>query len=74
MLLRAAVRMDLNVVMPARGHYHWGPEEDLAGTEWEEAGMEYDLFALHTTWNHEGVQKLLGDDTTMTPSRQCNAV
>lgn len=36
------------------------PEKTLEGTPWEEAGMEYDVFALHTRWDHQAVKNLLG--------------
>ena len=32
----------------------------LSGTAWEQAGMEYNIFCLHTVWNTEEVQRTLG--------------
>ena len=47
----------MNFVLPASGNYmrsEAGLKYDrdmLAGTEWEEKGLEYQIFCLHTVWD-----------------------
>jgi hypothetical protein len=52
----------------------------LRGTPWEEAGVNYDLFALHTRWDQKEAEKILGKSrrasnlTLYIISNQFNAV
>ncbi|XP_023321017.1 galactosylceramide sulfotransferase [Eurytemora carolleeae] len=65
-ILRYALKNQLNVVLPTRGNYLGNiknpfSREMLRGTPWEEAELEYDIFCLHTVWNQSEVEKTLGE-------------
>jgi len=71
-LMRWGVRQGMNFVLPASGNYmrsEAGLKYDrdmLAGTEWEEKGLEYQIFCLHTVWDTQEVQRSLsGPDTVL---------
>ena len=64
-LLRYGRNNNLNFVLPSKGHFLGRnvPFERnmLQGTMWEQAGLEYDLFLLHTIWNHSEIAHSLSD-------------
>ena len=64
-LLRYGRNNNLNFVLPSKGHLLGRnvPFERnmLQGTMWEQAGLEYDLFLLHTIWNHSEIAHSLSD-------------
>jgi len=66
-LLRHALANNLNVVLPASGNYLGRGRKYqramISNTAWEMAGLEYDIFCLHTMWNQDEVNKTLGDGT-----------
>ena len=64
-LLRFGRAKNLNFVLRSQG-----PHMDqripytrsmIKGTLWEEAGLEYDMFLLHSIWNHGEIAKTLSD-------------
>ena len=53
-------------MLPTRGNYlgnhvHFH-QEMIKGTLWEQAGLEYHMFLLHTRWNQEQVAGILKDE------------
>ena len=62
-LLRYALKHELNVVLPKSGNYlgksHFNADL-LKGTPWEMAGMHYNIFCLHNRWNGKEVERLMG--------------
>lgn len=66
MLLRYAYHHDLNVVIPEKANYlgqghPFTREKHLGkGFPWGDANTEYDIFCMHTFWNHEEVKAALG--------------
>jgi len=67
-LIRFAVNNSLNVVLPSQGNYlgRYIPftRSMISNTPWELAGLEYDIFCLHTIWNQDEVANTLGPGTT----------
>ena len=63
-LLRYALKHELNIVLPKSGNYlgHKSPfsADLLIGTPWQIAGLHYNLFCLHNRWNGAEVEKLFG--------------
>ena len=60
--LRFGEKRNLSFVLPMRGG-NLGPvfsRQVLQGTPWEQAGMEYDIMALHTRYNGQEVTNLMG--------------
>ena len=66
--MRFGVKHQLNFVLPGAGNYlgMYGKynRNMIANTPWEQVGMEYQVFCLHTIWNYEAVNQTLGADTT----------
>ena len=67
-LMRFGLKHQLNFVLPGAGNYlgryvKYG-RNMIANTPWEQVGMEYQVFCLHTIWNYEAVNQTLGADTT----------
>ena len=64
-LMRYGLAHKLNFVLPLRGNYLGRTatftRAMLFDTPWEEAGMEYHMFALHTKWDSVQVGEVLGD-------------
>jgi len=64
-LLRFALENELNVVLPASGNYLGRDRKYqrfmIGNTPWERAGLEYNIFCLHTIWNQDEVNKTLGE-------------
>jgi hypothetical protein len=67
-LLRNALRNDLNVVLPMTGNYvgRYTPFNNamLWGTPWDQAKLQYNIYCLHGIWNYTGVSGVMnrGDD------------
>ena len=66
MLMRYGLKNHLTFVLPQGGNYIGGKgikfnRHQLAGTLWEKAGMSYDIFMLHTTWDTVNVKDVMGD-------------
>ncbi|XP_023332442.1 galactosylceramide sulfotransferase [Eurytemora carolleeae] len=63
-ILRYALKNDLNVVLPSAGNYLGlstpFSRAMIKGTAWEKAGLEYHMFCLHTVWNQDEVERTLG--------------
>lgn len=63
-LLRYALKHELNVVLPKSGNYLGKKSlfsvDLLKGTPWQQAGLQYNLFCLHNRWNGAEVEKLFG--------------
>ena len=69
-LLRYAVRNNVNVVLPQHSNY-LGPDNPdyssrfnrkmLEKTIWEQAGLAYDFFLCHTKWDHQEISQVLDD-------------
>ena len=65
-LLRFGRANNLNFVLPAKHHffgYQRSPfkRSMIRGTLWEKAGLEYDMFLLHSVWNHREISNTLSD-------------
>ena len=64
-LLRFGKNNNLNFVLPSQSHLLGTNvpfrRNMLQGTMWEQAGLEYDLFLLHTIWNHPEIAHTLSD-------------
>ena len=64
-LLRFGRTNNLNFVLPAEGHLLGTNvpfrRNMIQGTLWEKAGLEYDMFLLHTIWNHAEIVNTLSD-------------
>ena len=64
-LLRYGRTNDLNFVLPTTGHLLGTnvpfKRDMIKGTVWEEAGLSYDIFLLHTIWNHQEIGNTLSD-------------
>ena len=64
-LLRFGMKHDLNFVLPISGNYLGKVKKFhrsmLFGTSWEEAKLDYHIFALHTKWDVAEVAKTLND-------------
>ena len=59
------MKNNLNFVLPTRGNYlgnhvHFH-REMIKGTLWEQAGLDYNMFLLHTRWNQKQVASILKD-------------
>jgi hypothetical protein len=39
---------------------------DVEKTPWAEAGLKFNIFALHTRWNGSEIAKIMGDPTYIT--------
>jgi len=67
-LLRYGLKNSLNFVLPSAGNYLGRYVKYqrfmIANTPWERAGMDYQIFCLHTIWNYKEVNRTLGSDTT----------
>eukprot|EP00090_Calanus_glacialis_P019168 TRINITY_DN29507_c0_g1_i1.p1 TRINITY_DN29507_c0_g1~~TRINITY_DN29507_c0_g1_i1.p1 ORF type:complete len:416 (-),score=122.28 TRINITY_DN29507_c0_g1_i1:24-1271(-) len=67
-LMRYGVNNKLNFVLPSAGNYLGRyvkySRSMIANTPWERAGMDYQIFCLHTIWNYKEVSQTLGSDTT----------
>lgn len=66
-LMRFGVNHNLNFVLPSRGNYlgrytHFR-RNMIGDTSWEQVGMDYNIFCLHTIWDYSEVNTLLGKDT-----------
>ena len=63
-LLRYALKHDLNIVLPPSGNYLGTKSlfnvDLLEKTPWQLAGLSYNLFCLHNRWNGEEIKKLMG--------------
>ena len=62
-LLREALRNDLNVVLPPEGNYvgkyvPFSPRA-IRRTPWEKAGLRYDMYVLHGIWNGSAVRSVM---------------
>ena len=64
-MMRYGMAHELNFVLPLRGNYLGRTatftRAMLFDTPWEEAGMNYHIFALHTKWDSVQVGEVLGD-------------
>ena len=65
-LLRFGRINNLNFVLPAKGNFigsKYAPfqRDSIKGTLWEKAGLSYDIFLLHTIWNHAEIANTLSD-------------
>ncbi len=62
-LLRFAMKNELNVVLPLTGNYagKFAPFSNavLYGTPWEQAKLPYHVHCLHGIWNYTGVRAVL---------------
>jgi len=67
-LMRYGLKNELNFVLPSSGNYLGRyvkySRSMIANTPWERAGIEYQMFCLHTIWNYKEVSETLGSDTT----------
>jgi len=67
-LMRYGLKNSLNFVLPSAGNYLGRyvkyDRAMIANTPWERAGMDYQIFCLHTIWNYQEVNRTLGKDTT----------
>jgi len=67
-LMRFGMKNKLNFVLPSAGNYLGRyvkySRSMIGNTPWERAGMEYQVFCLHTIWNYKEVSETLGEDTT----------
>ena len=52
-------------MLPSKGNHlgnHVPFRRDmLKGTVWEQAGLKYDMFLLHTRWNSQEISSVLND-------------
>ena len=66
--MRYGLDNHLNFVLPRAGNYLGRltkySRSVIRKTPWERAGMDYQIFCLHTIWNYEEVSKTLGANTT----------
>jgi len=66
-LMRFGLKNQLNFVLPSAGNYLGRyvkySRSMISNTPWERAGMEYQVFCLHTIWNQKEVRQTLGEDT-----------
>ena len=64
-LLRFGRNNNLNFVLPSKGHLLGTNvpfrRNMIQGTLWEKAGLEYDMFLLHSIWNHREISNTLSD-------------
>ena len=60
-LMRFALKNQLNLVLPSAGNYlgRYVPYSKVmvANTPWDRVGVNYDIFCLHTIWNHQEVEE-----------------
>ena len=70
LLLRSAIKRNLNVVVPLTGNYvgRYVPfhRSTMWGSPWAKAQMSYDLFCLHNIWNYPEVNYIMGGDRANT--------
>ena len=63
-LMRFGLNNGLNFVLPSEGNYlgrHVKYSRTMiANTPWDKVGLDYDIFCLHTIWNHQEVEDTLG--------------
>ena len=64
-LLRFGRKNNLNFVLPFKGN-NVGTQvpfrrDMIKGTLWELAGLNYDMFLVHTRWNSQQISKILND-------------
>ena len=56
---------DLNVALPVRGNYlgykQMFDRKLMKSALWEKANLKYDMFLVHTRWNHTKISQLLDD-------------
>ena len=64
-LLRYVLHNDLNVALPVRGNYlgykQMFDRKLMRSALWEKANLKYDMFLVHTRWNHTRISQLLDD-------------
>jgi len=68
-LMRFGLKNSLNFVLPSSGNYlgryiKYSRSTMISNTPWERAGLDYQIFCLHTIWNYKEVSQTLGEDTT----------
>ena len=67
-LMRFGLHHHLNFVLPSAGNYLGRyvkySRAMIANTPWDKVGLEYDIFCLHTIWNHQEVEDSLGPGAT----------
>ena len=67
-LMRFGLNNHLNFVLPSAGNYlgRYVPYAKVmvANTPWDRVGLDYDIFCLHTIWNHQEVEDSLGPGAT----------
>ena len=63
-LMRFGLNNGLNFVLPSAGNYLGRyvkySRAMIANTPWDKVGLDYDIFCLHTIWNHQEVEDTLG--------------
>ena len=64
-LIRFGITNNLNFVLPSK-EPHFGnhvpfSRSMMIGTLWEEAGLNYDMFLVHTRWNFQQISSVLND-------------
>ena len=75
-ILRFGLWNELNFVLPPHGGYlgsdngkgetvHYN-RKMISGTEWEKFGLDYSIFAFHTSWDYNEVSKTLNDQGDVT--------
>ena len=66
--MRFALKNDLNLVLPQKTNTLGKEFVDLfdrkfiSNTLWERAGLKYDMFLVHTRWNHSAISQVLNDN------------
>lgn len=67
-LMRFGLKNQLNFVLPSAGNYLGRYikyfHKMVSSTLWDQVGLEYDIFCLHTIWNFQEVSDTLGPEAT----------